>query len=579
MGVFRFGVFELDPAAGQLRKSGVLLKLPPQPFKVLALLVSRAGQPVTREEIRAEIWGSDTFVDFEQGLNSCIKQIRHVLGPGYVETLPKRGYRLVTTKAQRTRRWVYAAAAAVLLCALCVFVVNQRTTVAVLPFDGGDALTEATIAQLARLAPRQLGVIAWPAARMYKHSGKSVSQIAKELGVDYVVVGSVRSAGGRVRISAQLVEVRGQSTLWSETYERESGEALALESVIAGRIARTMGAELLSAARILGDYPWSPARALDLRDRQQGLPAHLATANSQAFESYLCGLQSLSLRNEEGFREALRCFRRAIQEDPHYALAHTGLADTYNLLGEYYLLPPTEAFPRAEEAARRALEIDDSLAEAHTSLAFATAKYEWDWPAAESGFRRALELNPNYATAHQWYAELLSGMGRHEQALGEIAAARRLDPLSPIIQSVEGFIFYNARRYDQAIAVCRATLARHPRFLPALHFLLLASERKGGAESREIAALRRTYHDAQQNGPRTVSFKRLLDHPQFDPAPYSVAAGYASQGRTEQAFAWLDRAYERKDALLAFAKVDPNLDPLRGDPRFRAMLQRLGLPP
>jgi tetratricopeptide (TPR) repeat protein len=366
--------------------------------------------------------------------------------------------------------------------------------------------------------------------------------------------------------------------LWSETYERESGEALALESVIAGRIARTMGSELLAAARISGDFPWSPARALDLRDRQQGIPPHLATANSQAFESYLCGLQSLSLRNEEGFREALRCFRRAIQEDPHYALAYTGLADTYNLLGEYYLLPPAEAFPRAEEAARHALDIDGSLAEAHTSLAFATAKYEWDWPAAETGFRRALELNPEYATAHQWYAELLSGMGRHEQAIAEIAAARRLDPLSPIIQSVEGFIFYNARRYDQAITVCRATLARNPHFLPALHFLLLASERKGGQESRDIAALRRTYNEALHNGPRSVSFKSLLEvRPQFEPAPYSVAAGYASLGRKEQAFAWLDRAYERKDALLAFAKVDPNLDSLRGDPRFAELLRRVGL--
>jgi tetratricopeptide (TPR) repeat protein len=253
------------------------------------------------------------------------------------------------------------------------------------------------------------------------------------------------------------------------------------------------------------------------------------------------------LRNEEGFREALRCFRRAIQEDPHYALAYTGLADTYNLLGEYYLLPPAEAFPRAEEAARHALDIDGSLAEAHTSLAFATAKYEWDWPAAETGFRRALELNPDYATAHQWYAELLSGIGRHEQAIAEIAAARRLDPLSPIIQSVEGFIFYNARRYDQAITVCRATLARNPHFLPAMHFLLLASERKGGQEGRDIAALRRTYNEALHNGPRSVSFKSLLEvRPQFEPAPYSVAAGYASLGHKEQAFAWLALDWSRK---------------------------------
>jgi len=576
MGVFRFGDFELDLAAGQLRRSGTLVKLPPQPFKVLALLASRAGQPVTREEIRTEIWGSDTFVDFEQGLNSCIKQIRHALGDArYIETLPKRGYRFVTTKG--TQRWIWVAvAAAVLLCALCVFVVkhHSRVLVAVLPFEGDDTISEETIAQLARLEPGELGAIAWPAAKAYGPSGKSIAQIARELGVEYVVTGSVRSAGGRVRISAQLVEARRQSTLWSESYERDATQMLAVESVIARRIARSLGGEVLAHARP-GFFPWSPARALDLRDRQQGVPSRLATANSQAFEAYLCGLQGLSLRNEEGFREALHCFRQAIQEDPHYALAYTGLADTYNLLGEYYLLPPAEAFPLAQEAARHALDIDDSLAEAHTSLAFATAKFEWDWPAAESGFRRALELNPDYATAHQWYAELLSGMGRHDQAIAEIGTARRLDPVSPIIQAVEGFIFYNARRYDQAITVCRAALARNPHFLPALHFLLLASERKGVGD---IAAIRRAYAEAERSSPRSVSFKSLLESgPPFDPAPYSVAAGYASLGRKEQAFAWLDRAYERKDALLAFAKVDPNLDALRGDPRFANLLRRVGL--
>jgi TolB-like protein/DNA-binding winged helix-turn-helix (wHTH) protein/tetratricopeptide (TPR) repeat protein len=582
-GPLRFGDFELDPA-GELRRSGVPVKLAPQPLRVLALLAARPGQVVSREEIRREIWG-DVHVDFELGLNSCIKQVRHAVGADYIETIPKRGYRfksnLVTTKTQRTQRrpWTWAAASvgAVFLCVLCVFVVHfafqrqvpprERVLLAVLPFDDltpsqdyfSDGLTEEMITQLSRLQPDRLGIIGRASAMQYKKTRKSIPEIGRELGVDYILQGSVRQDAGKVRISAQLVKVGDQTQRWAETYEREAGGALAMESRVARQIARSLAGELLPGS---GQVALAASRA--------------ATTNDAAFAAYMRGQHAMGQRTDRGFQLAIENFSRATREDPGYALAYAGLADTYSLMGEYYVLPPKDAFPRARDAARRALEIDDSLAEAQTSLALVMAKYEWDWPGAEARFRRAIELDAGYATAHQWYAELLSAEGRHEQAITEIERARQLDPLSLIIQSVDGYIYYNARRYDEAIAQCRAVLKRDPRFLPALEFLMLAYERKG--MDAETLALERVAAEEAIQGVRSVRFlAESVSEPHLDSSPYSVAARYAVLGRRDLAFRWLDRAAERHDALLTFAKVDPNLDALREDPRFPGLLKRLRL--
>jgi tetratricopeptide (TPR) repeat protein len=334
---------------------------------------------------------------------------------------------------------------------------------------------------------------------------------------------------------------------------------LAIESRVARQIARSLAGELLPGS---GTVALAASRA--------------ATTNDAAFEAYMRGQHAMGLRTDRGFQEAIEHFARATREDPGYALAYAGLADTYSLMGEYYVLPPKDAFPRAREAAGRALEIDDGLAEAQASLALVMAKYEWDWPGAEARFRRAIALDPSYATAHQWYAELLSAEGRHEQAVAEIERARQLDPLSLIIQSVDGYIYYNARRYDEAITRCRAVLKRDPRFLPALEFLMLAYEQKG--MEAETLALERVAAEEAIQGIRSVHF--LADHAvqsRLDSSPYSVAARYAVLGRRELAFRWLDRAAESHDALLTFAKVDPNLDGLREDPRFPGLLKRLRL--
>ncbi len=566
----RFGDFELDPA-GELRQSGVVVKLPPQPLRVLALLAARPGELVSRQEIRREIWGDGVHVDFELGLNSCIKQVRQAVGAQYIETIPKRGYRfksnLLTTKTQRTPRkpwlWAVAGAGVVFLCALCAFVVQsarpkarspQRLLLAVLPFDDltpsqdsfSDGLTEETITQLGRWQPDRLGIIARASTMQYKRTRRSIPEIGRDLGVDYILQGSVRRDAGKVRISAQLVKVGDQTQRWAETYERASADSLAIQMRVARQIARSLAGELLPG----GHQGEAASRA--------------ATSNAAAFDAYLRGQHDIGLRTDRGFQEAIEHFSRATREDPGYALAYAGLADTYSLMGEYYVLPPKDAFPRARDAARRALEIDDSLAPAQTSLALVMAKYEWDWPGAEARFRRAIELDAGYATAHQWYAELLSAEGRHEQAIAEIERARQLDPLSLIIQSVDGYIYYNARRYDEAIARCRAVLSRDPHFLPALEFLMLAYERKG--MEAETLALERVAAEEAIQGVRSVRFlAESVSEPHLDSSPYSVAARYAVLGRRDLAFRWLDRAAERHDALLTFAKVDPELgcDPRR----------------
>jgi len=444
----RFGEFELDPEAGELRKAGRAVRLPPQPFQVLALLARRAPAVVPREDIRREVWGEDTFVDFDQGLNSCIKQIRAALGDQaensrFIETRPRRGYRFV--------------------------------------------------------AP----------------------------------VRKARPLGRRMWIAAAALVALAAPAVWLGTRRPTASPNL-----------------------------------------------------SSAHEHYLEGRFFWNKRSEQGFHKALGCFRRAIEKDPRYAPAHAGLADTYNLLGEYYFLPPTEAFPKARAAAEQALAIDPNLAEAHTSLGCVRSRFDWDWPAAERSYRRAIGLDPTYATAHQWYAELLATMGRFDQALAEIRLARRNDPLSLIIRVAAASIYYFGRRYDQVIEECRQVLDMDPGFLPAHQYLAAAYEQKGmyaearaaGRRAARVAELRNAHALAGLKGVERRRLVELIRRPQPGKDPsYVVATVYAALGENDKAFEWLDRAYQERDSTLAYSRLDPSLDTLRSDPRFESLLRRLGL--
>jgi TolB-like protein/Flp pilus assembly protein TadD len=568
----RIGPVVFDPETGELRGEGTASRLPPQPARVLALLARRAGEIVTREELRRLLWGDDTFVDFEQGLNFCVRRIRSALGdeaerPAYIETLPRRGYRLIAPVEEVAATGMPPG----------------RAMLAVLPFEniGGDpdqeyfsdGLTEELITQLGRLDPLRLGVIARTSAMAYKRTRKSVDEIGRELGVHYVLEGSVRNAGGRIRIAAQLVQVRDQSHLWAETYERDLIDVLAVQAELGCAVAHEIG--------ILFAPQGSDARRRGAID-------------PTAYQAYLRGRYCWNKRTAEGFRKGIGYFEDATRTDPGYARAYAGLADCYALLGDVGVaaLRPREAFARAEEAVRRALEIDDTLAEAHASFAHVRV-HAFDWADAEREFERALALDPNYATARHWYALYLAAMERHAEAMAMIRRAQELDPVSLAIGTDAGVLLYYARRFDEAIEQYLRVLEMDPGFARA-HATLGSAYAQKGRHQEAVAALRQAVALGRDNakkaalaracaaaGRRTEALGILTElteasEPSYA-APHPIALIHAALGQVDQAFEWLLRAREEKAPEIVFLKVDPWLDGLRPDPRFRDLLRSVGL--
>jgi len=341
---------------------------------------------------------------------------------------------------------------------------------AVLPFENltgdvgqdyfSDGFTEEMIARLGNIAPQRLGVIARTSVMFYKQARAPLDQLGRDLGVQYVLEGSVRSNPDRMRITAQLIRVKDQTHVWAQQYDRESKDVLAVQAEIAQAIADqiqlTLGKSRQPAAR----------------------PARLLTAEYEAYEHYLRGRYVWNKRTPDGFERAIASFQQAIARNPKEARAYAGMADSYALMGNWGFAPKSEVLPKAREAALKALALDESLAAAHTSLALINEFYDWDWQTAEERFRRAIELDLNYATAHHWYAEYLAHQGRFDEALAEIERARELDPLSLIIAVDNGVVLYFARRYDQAIEQFRAVMAVEPNF-PRVHMIVAAYAEQG----------------------------------------------------------------------------------------------------
>lgn len=618
--VLRFGVFELDPRSGELRRAGARVRLKPQPFKVLALLATRAGQVVTREEIQREVWGEGTFVDFDQGVNQCVREIRAALaddaeGPRFVETLPRRGYRFLApveivraeppqlsptasrsgaagVRSVRSRAVVGVAVLFIAAAALTWSVRTRargpagRAVLAVLPFenligDTGqdylvDGVTEEVITQLGRLDPQRLGVISRSSAMTYKGAKKTAAEVGRELGADYILEGSVRRTGERVRITAQLIDTRDATHLWAENYDREVAGVLAVQSEVAGAVARAI--------------------QLTLTPQQQARLAAPRPVNREVLEAYLKGRYFWNKRAEGALKTGIDYFQQAVEKDPSYALAYTGLADSYIVLGTtlYGALPPTEAMPKAKAAAERALALDGTLAEAHTSLAFARFYYDWDWAGAEAGFKRAIELNPNYSTTHQWYALHLAALGRMDEAIAETKRARELDPLSLTVNTIQGRVLYYADQSDGAIAQLRKTIDLDPRFHPAHVFLGLAHEQRGShheaiaeferavqLSTRDPVSLGLLAHAYGISGEIHQAKNILRELEQLSNkryvSPMNIAWIHAGLRSNDQAFAWLQRAYEERSGWLVHLNNEPVFDSLRSDPRFTELARRVGL--
>ena len=620
--IMRFEEFELALKSGELRKNGDIVRLQPQPFKVLVFLASHPGQTITRQELQQAVWEGETFVDFEHGLNFCIKQIRNALGdnaqsPRLIETLPRRGYRFIAQVERLNGSPMIESALALgaaeprsektpgdapaqtfkspagLIGLIGVIVAaaliagyfvwrspkpgpsSTKVMIAVLPFENlsgdpeqdyfSDGMTEEMIARLGRLQPQTLGVIARTSAMTYKGANKDVARIGRELGVGFVVEGSVRREQERVRITAQLIQVSDQTHLWSESFDRSTGDALTVQRQVADQISNALAIELF------GDKT-SDAEA---------------STSADAVDAYLRGRYLWNKGDRESVGRSVEYFKQAIERDANYAAAFAGLADSYRVLGMNYVMLPAEAYPKAKEAALRATELDPSNADALVSLGTIKFRYEWKWEEAEQAFRRALEINPSFGMAHHDYAWFLVAMQRFDEGIEHMKLAQRFDPLSPLANSDVGWVYLMARRYDEAIAQINRTLELEPAFGSALACLERAYTLSGRPREALETLLKETGEtDTSARDGDAEQAIRLLYRKRLDrkleaikkqrSSSYSLAATCAAAGQRDQAFAWLERAFSERDPMLVAARTDPAFDPLRDDARFAALLRRIG---
>jgi len=459
-----------------------------------------------------------------------------------------------------------------------------KIMMAVLPFENlsgdpeqeyfSDGLTEEMISRLGNMQPERLGVIARTSSMRYKGSQKPIDEIARELGVSYLIEGSVRRAAGQVRITAQLIQVSDQTHLWAENYEKPVEDVFAVQSEVADKVAASLAVKLLAG--------------------RQGNLAQPATTDPEAHEAYLRGRFHLEKRTKEGLEKAVGYFKQAIALDPGYALAYTGLADSYLVMPWFAYVQPREAYPLARAAALKALKIDDTLAEAHASLGY-SQHLDWNWAEAAREFQRALNLNPGYAVAHHWYSGYLADIGRFDEAIAEGLRAQELDPYSLIIVRDLGSAFYFARRYEEAVKQYRKALELDPDFAPSRAFLGmaysllgdhqraiaegLAAVRLSGDAPGRLAALGRIYAAA---GRKKEAENVLGQLAQLSETAYvssfDVALIYVLLGDKERALGLLGTAFEARDPEMVRLKRDPFLDALRADPRFQDLMRRMKFP-
>jgi TolB-like protein/DNA-binding winged helix-turn-helix (wHTH) protein/tetratricopeptide (TPR) repeat protein len=615
----RFGVFEVDLPAGELRKKGVKIKLQDKPFQILALLLDRPGEVVTREELCQRLWPDGTYVDFDRSVGTALGKLRQALGdsaenPRFVETLSRRGYRLImpvipvndepaTTVSpqaggeRRTgARWILGGVALVLAAGAIAWLVSQRnaprepsrgtaqiTSLAVLPLDNlsadpqqeyfVDGMTDSLITDLAKIG--SLRVISRTSSMRFKRTGKSLKQIASELRVDEVVEGTVQRSGDRVRITAQLIDARTDQHLWAETYERDMRDVLAVQADITQSIAGQIRASLMP--------------------RDSGAFAVGPRVNPQAHDAYLKGRYHLAKGTESEIASGIEQFQRALRQDPSYAPAFVGLADSYFALTEFYI-SPAETMPKAKEAAGRALELDERLAEVHTSLGVVHFFHDWDWNAAEKEFKRAIELNPNSTDAHVWYANFLAQMARPREAAEQIQRAEQLDPLSVNVLLNAGWVYYLARQDEQVTRELRKALELDPEipithgtvwlgFVPLAEVSPAIASLKASARPKDaspmllatLAGIDATRGNTREAGKVLAELSGMSKRRYV--CPYEMAAAHVALGKKQEALRWLDEAYRQHSICLTDLKTDPRFDPLQAEAHFQDQLRRMNFPP
>jgi TolB-like protein/DNA-binding winged helix-turn-helix (wHTH) protein/Tfp pilus assembly protein PilF len=621
---YRFGSFEFDPETSELRKKGLRVRLEGQPAAILALLLERPNQLVTREELQKNLWSTDTFVDFDQSLNAAIRRLRVALddsaeSPRYIETLARKGYRWVAhiegtaqarivdahppqvTNTERPQgrsvaRIVMGGALALAILIIAWGVLRSRPApgrlmLAVLPFQNlsgdeqqeylADGMTEEMITQLGGLNPQRLGVIARTSAMRYKATHKDTNQIAQELNVNYLLEGSVRRQQQRIRVTARLIQASDQADIWADNYDADISDILKVQSEVARAIAGQIRMQL-------------PRQA---EQRLSGTPR----VNALAHDAYLQGQQAWNLRDKEGTARSIQQFQHAIEIDSTYAAAYAALARAYGLSPVSGFMPASEAMPKARDAASRAIALDDSLAEGHSMMGFIKAHYEYDWLGAQHEFQKALQLNPSDSLAHLFYSNsYLSPLGRHDEAIAEMKMAIALDPFSPRIQSFLGRTYIWARRYDNALAHLQNTTEMFPSFaidhqrLAHLHAYreeydkAISEETRArilaGEDPHAVVKLEDSLRQAVAiRGPRGY-WEKLLElsrRPDNPPEAYTKTDGlailYVRLGDKNKAMQALEQGYAERQLHMTEIGIEPAFDTLRPEPRFQDLVRRIGV--
>lgn len=597
-----FSGFELDLETGELFRAGQRVPLQDQPFQILRLLLEHPGKLVTREELHRKLWPADTFVDFDHGLNKAVAKLRDALAgeEELIETLPKRGYRFIGRlessspinhagpSATIRRRRSLLIGGAIVAVVIVAAVVARRAlvptpidaihSIAVLPLQNfsadpgqeyfSDGMTDALITDLAQTT--SLKVISRTSTIQYKGTTKPLPQIARELGVDAIIEGSVVRDNDHVRITAQLIDARNDRHLWARSYERKLSGILALQDEIASDITGEIRASL-------------PPE----KDTQLPRPVDPA-----AYNEYLLGRYFWNKFSQGSTDSAIAHFNAALKIDPKYASAYAGLADAYLLAASTV---GDGSYVEARAAARRALELDSSLAAPHATLA-RLYWADWDFRSTENEFQLAISRDRNYATAHQWHSQFLLQRGRFGEAQEEAQLALELDPLSLAMNSTVAEALAASRQFDKAIAQFKKTLGMDPAFFPA-NFALVKLYRATGRHDLAVAQMRalcdhvrkfctftQKIEKAYATGGHKAVARLLIKENLRDEArgqrivAWKMATYYVDLGEPDQAFAWLEKSYQKREPEILDIKIEPLLDPLRNDPRFPVLVKKVGLP-
>ncbi|MBI3679065.1 MAG: winged helix-turn-helix domain-containing protein [Acidobacteria bacterium] len=590
--LYEFGEFRLDTVSQRLLHGNQIVTLTPKVFDLLAVLVQSQGRILSKEELMKAVW-PDTYVE-EGNLTQNISVLRKTLGAGatiedYIETIPRQGYRFIApviveeeTSRSRLRLGVIFGLMALILAGAATWFLNTRQrasqprpsvkSLVVLPFVNlsadkdneyfSDGLTEELINALTRIDG--LRVVARTTAFQFKGKAQDVRSIGQQLGVAAVLEGSVRKEQDRLRVTAQLNSVTDGYHFWSQTYDRELKDVFALQEEIAQAIQKTVG-------------------------RSVGQPtAKQPAPNLEAYNLYLQGRFHRARVFGKSMDKAVAFFEQAVQKDPGYAAAYAALAHCYTELGYSGQLPPREAFPKAVAPLKKALALDDSLAEAHAQQGIVSFLFDWDWDGAKREFQRAITLNPAGSLAHHWYSHYLVAMDSLDESLAESKRALELDPLDLNITGHLAWHYDYARDYDQAIAAAEKSLEIDPNHLPTLTFLQWGFEgagrfdqaieviQKSGGRSAQIDALRQAVRASGASGYWRARIDGALQSPRSN--SFTVAELHAHLGDAGQALEWLDRAYQQRHSWLVYLNSDPAFDSIRADPRFVAMVKKVGLP-